>query len=165
MSNKKELTMSDFRAIIKEEAMKLKKRMVLEAEKKALKEEIGTLAGPTDKKNPNSIVEGMVKEGAEPMTLAEYEVHQEIFGMGKKAKEEKLRKRFIQMAAAWKKKGVIRGMTQEMLDALMATAAEDNYDGAPGWDKATQLMNYRPTKDIRYKGGIQGHTFGAGAEE
>ena len=99
------------------------------------------------------------------MSLEEAELHQELFGMGKKARAKKLRAKFIQLAGAWKKKGVIRGMTTEMLDELMAQAAEDGYEGAPGWDKATQLMTYRPTKDIRYKGGIQGHTFGAGAEE
>lgn len=40
---KKELTMSEFRAIIKEEAFKLKRRMVLENEKKALKAELQSL--------------------------------------------------------------------------------------------------------------------------
>jgi hypothetical protein len=40
---KKELTMSEFRAIIKEEAFKLKKRMVLENEKKALEAELKSL--------------------------------------------------------------------------------------------------------------------------
>lgn len=162
MSKNKELTMSEFRAIIKEEAVKLKKKMVLEAEKKALTTEMKTLSSTTAK-DASGIAEGMVKEGEVPMSLEEMELHQELFGMGSKKREEKLRARFIQMAGAWKKKGVIRGMTEEMLNDLMAQAAEDNFEGAPGWDKATRLMTYRPTKDIRYKGGIQGHTFGAGA--
>lgn len=40
---KKELTVSEFREIIREEAMKLKKRMVLENEKRALEEELKSL--------------------------------------------------------------------------------------------------------------------------
>ena len=40
---KKELTVSEFRAIIREEALKLKKRMVLENEKKALQAELRKL--------------------------------------------------------------------------------------------------------------------------
>ena len=40
---KKELTISEFRAIIREETIKLKKRIVLENEKKALKEELKNL--------------------------------------------------------------------------------------------------------------------------
>lgn len=40
---KKELTISEFREMIKEEALKLKKRMVLESEKKALQDELKTL--------------------------------------------------------------------------------------------------------------------------
>jgi len=40
---KKELTLSEFREIIKEEALKLKKRIVLENEKKALMAELNTL--------------------------------------------------------------------------------------------------------------------------
>ena len=40
---KKELTISEFREIIKEEALKLKKRMVLENEKKALEAELNTI--------------------------------------------------------------------------------------------------------------------------
>jgi hypothetical protein len=162
----KELSMSEFRAIIKEEAVKLKKRMVLEAEKKALVAEMETLSSSTkEESKENAIAEGMVKEGEVPMSLEEAELHQELFGMGKKAKAEKLRARFIQLASVWKKKGAIRGMTKEMLDALMDEAAKDGYEGAPGLNKAEQLMSYRPADTIRYKGGIQGHTFGAGAEE
>lgn len=40
MSKKIELTMSDFRTLIKEEAVKLKKKIVLEAEKKAIETEL-----------------------------------------------------------------------------------------------------------------------------
>ncbi len=40
---KKELTISQFRGIIKEEALKLKKRITLENEKKALKDELKNL--------------------------------------------------------------------------------------------------------------------------
>jgi hypothetical protein len=40
---KKELSISEFREIIKEEALKLKKRMVLENEKKALMSELKSL--------------------------------------------------------------------------------------------------------------------------
>ena len=40
---KKELTITEFRAIIKEEALKLKKRIVLENEKKTLQAELNSL--------------------------------------------------------------------------------------------------------------------------
>lgn len=40
---KKELTISEFREMIKEEALKLKKRMVLENEKRALQDELKSL--------------------------------------------------------------------------------------------------------------------------
>lgn len=42
---KKELSISEFREIIKEEALKLKKRIVLENEKKALQNELKSLIG------------------------------------------------------------------------------------------------------------------------
>jgi len=52
---KKELTISEFREIIKEEALKLKKRMVLENEKKALMNELKTIN--------ESYAEGVAEEG------------------------------------------------------------------------------------------------------
>lgn len=54
---KKELTISEFREIIKEEALKLKKRIVLENEKKALMSELKSLM------NESYMEEGEIEEG------------------------------------------------------------------------------------------------------
>jgi hypothetical protein len=66
---KKELTISEFREIIKEEALKLKKRIVLENEKKALEKELKTLN------------ESYMEETMDEMNYEEG--LEELFGFGK----------------------------------------------------------------------------------
>ena len=134
---KKELTLSEFREIIKEEALKLKKRIVLENEKKALKAELKTLS-----ESYNEEFEGEMEEGWIGDQL----------GTSEKSKREKLQKEFIKYANAWKKQGAIRGMTQDMLNSLMMQAAEDSYEGKPGLDKENKLMIYRPSDSIEWGG-------------
>jgi hypothetical protein len=135
MSNKKELTMSQFRAIIKEEAVKLKKRMVLEAEKKALNQELTTI-------NESYVGETEMEESWIGDKL----------GTSTKSKQEALRKDFLTKAKIWKSKGAIRGLNQEMLDQLMAQAEADGFEGKVGLDKETQLMTYRPASDVNWAG-------------
>ena len=145
MSNKKELTMSEFRAIIKEEAIKLKKKIVLEAEKKALESELNTI-------NESYVGEGGVEEG----------FIGDMLGTSSKSKKEALRNDFLTKAKIWKSKGAIRGLNQEMLDDLMAQAEADGFEGKVGLDKDTQLMTYRAANDINWAGlGLnQGGSFG-----
>jgi len=133
---KKEINLEEFRAIIKEEAMKLNKRALLENEKKSLQAELKGLLG-----------ESYVEEcGMEEGRIGDF------LGTSPKAKEEKMRSEFLKYAKIWKQKGAIRGMNQEMLDDLMAQAAADNFEGKPGLDKETQLMNYRASGDINWAG-------------
>lgn len=134
MSNKKELTMSEFRAIIKEEAVKLKRRLTLEAEKKALESEL------------NLINEDFYGEEIEEGWVGD------IIGTSAKAKAERLREEFITLARAWKKKGAIKGMSQEMLDDLMAQAEADGFEGKPGWDREKKTITYRPANKVNWKG-------------
>ena len=135
MSNKKELTMSEFRAIIKEEAVKLKKRMVLEAEKKTLESELATIS-------ESYVGEGEMEEGR----IGDF------LGTSTKSKQEALRNDFLTKAKIWKAKGVIRGLNQEMLDDLMAQAEADGFEGKVGLDKENQLLSYRPASDVNWAG-------------
>ena len=128
--------MSEFRAIIKEEAVKLKKKIVLEAEKKALESELKNLLGES------YVGESGVEEGFIGNML----------GTSSKSKKEALRNDFLKYAKIWKAKGVIRGLNQEMLDDLMAQAEADGFEGKPGLDKETQLMTYRAANDINWAG-------------
>ena len=96
-------------------------------------------------KAENELLKEVIKE---KLTEAEIE---EIFG-GKKRREKALRQDFITKANIWKKKGAIRGMNQEMLDALMDEAEKDNFEGKPGYDPKTKLMTYRPGSEINWGG-------------
>jgi len=151
---KKEINLEQFRAIIKEEAMKLKKRALLENEKKSLQAELKGLLGES------CAEEGEMEEGR----IGDF------LGTSPKAKEEKMKNEFLKFAKIWKQKGAIRGLNQEMLDDLMSQAAADNFEGKPGLDKANKLMTYRAADDINWsglglnKGGSFGGT-GAGAGE
>lgn len=147
---KKELTISEFREIIKEEALKLKKRMVLENEKKALEAEL------------NTINEAYMEE----MEMEEGRVG-DWLGTSSKAKMEALKKDFILKANLWSKQGKIASFDEAQLNALMMKAAEDNYEGKVGYDPETQSMSYRDGDDINWAGlGLaRGGSFGGtGAE-
>ena len=140
MSKKIQLTMSDFRAIIKEEAIKLKKKIVLENEKKTLESElkkINETYESYDEEMGPEIEEGMIGD---------------FLGTSSKAKSDKLKKDFLEKAKIWKMKGVIRGMNTEMLEKLMNQAELDKFEGAPGFDKETGFMTYKPSDAINWKG-------------
>jgi hypothetical protein len=152
---KKEINIEQFRAIIKEEAMKLNRRTMLENEKKSLQEELKGLLGESYMEECGPEEEGMMDEAA----------MEELFGNREAKKAEKMKKEFLMYANLWKKKGAIRGMNQEMLDDLMAQAKADNYQGKPGIDKKEQLMMYRKGDDINWGGlGLnRSGSFGGGA--
>ena len=144
---KKEINIDQFKALIREEAMKLNKRALLENEKKSLIKELNECGWGQEE-------EGMMDEAA----------MEELFGSGKR-KEEKMKAEFLKYAKIWKTKRAIRGMNQQMLDDLMQQAAADNYAGKPGLDKEQQLMMYRPGDSINWGGlGLnQSGSFGGGA--
>ena len=146
---KKEINLEQFRAIIKEEAMKLNKRTLLENEKKSLLKELRECGYEEQELEMNT-----------GDTMDEVAM-EELFGSGKR-KEEKMKAEFLKYAGAWKKQGAIRGMNQQMLDDLMAQAAQDGYQGKPGLDKQQQLMMYRPSDSVNWSGlGLaQGGSFG-----
>jgi len=150
---KKEINLEQFRAIIKEEAMKLNRRALLENEKNSLQAELKELLGESYEEQELEMNTGDTMDEA---------AMEELFG-GAKRKKENMRNEFLRYAKIWKAKGVVRGINQEMLDELMAQAEADGFEGKPGFDKETQLMSYRPSSEINWRGGIQGHTFGAGA--
>jgi molybdopterin converting factor small subunit len=60
---KKELTLTEFRALIREEAEKFKKRVVLENEKKALQAELKELMGESYMEEYGSMMEDEMEEG------------------------------------------------------------------------------------------------------
>lgn len=149
---KKEINLKQFKAIIKEEAVKLNKRIVLENERKMLISELKLLNEYGD---GSSCHESLTMEDG---------IVDELFGIGGSTenKKKKLEQEFLKYAKAWKAKGAIRGLTQDMLDDLMTQAEKDGFEGAPGIDQNTKLMTYRPSSSIKYQGGIQGHAFGSG---
>jgi len=123
---KKELTLSEFREIIKEEALKLKKRIVLENEKKALMAELKTL-------NENC-GDGEIEEG-----------------FFRDSPEEKLKKAYEKYSKAWR-----APIDDAMMADLMAQAKPDGYEGAPGFDKSTKTWSYRPSSTVSWSGGVSG---------
>jgi len=149
---KKEINIEQFRAIIKEEAMKLNKRALLENEKKSLLKELNE-CGYEEKELEMNTGDTMDEAAME-----------ELFGNSDAKKEAKMKAEFMKYASVWKKKGAIRGMNQEMLNDLMAQAKADNYAGKPGINKAEQLMMYRKGDDINWAGlGLnQSGSFGGG---
>jgi len=71
---KKELTLSEFRAIIKEEAFKLKKRVVLENEKKTLQSELNKLINESfSEEYSDDIEEGIGDWAAKKLNLKDSE--------------------------------------------------------------------------------------------
>ncbi len=111
-SEKKELTMEEFRAIIKEEAVKLKKRITLENEKKALIKELNECGGGSEYYEDPTMEEGTMEE---------------LFGLGgggAEKKKQKLQQDFITRAKQWRMK-----LDQPTLDAIMAQAEADNFGG------------------------------------
>jgi len=138
---KKELTISEFRELIKEEALKLKKRMVLENEKRALMSELKSI-------NESYMDEYEDFEGEE---MEEGRIG-DFLGTSKKAKREKLEKDYRIRAKVWVSKGVVKGMSESELEELLNQAEADNYAGAPGYDKETGAMTYRPADSINWKG-------------
>ena len=137
---KKELTITEFRAIIKEEALKLKSRMVLENEKKALKEELKNLMN-----------ESCMEECGE---MGEMD---EIFGgIGKKIAgafkgtartDEAMRKEIMMRYGLYKKGGHLKtAFTQQDLDAMMAQATADNNAGKVS--VVGGALAYIPWKDV-----------------
>ena len=132
--SKKELTISEFKEIIKEEALKLKKRVMLENEKRELELEL------------ESLIESM-----------EYDNMDELFkfGGGDEKKEQALKDEFVKKSKAW---GM--PMSDEELNDLMAKAKEDNYKGRVA-NKGGK-MAYRASTDKEMAGGFGGHSFGSG---
>jgi hypothetical protein len=115
---KKELTISEFREIIKEEALKLKRRVVLENERRALENELKTL-------NEGMYEEGMYEEGLEEM-----EMEEGWFGPDK-GEVEKFRQELSAEIDALLAK-VPEGMeVQGSKDEIMQQAAESNFQGEP----------------------------------
>lgn len=119
-----ELTTEEFRAIVKEEAVKLKRKITLENEKKALMKEL------------NECGMGYSRE-EEMMGEANME---ELFGLGGGAekKKAKLQQDFITRAKQWRK-----ALDQPTLDALMAQAEADGFGGRVS--HKDNVMAYQPS--------------------
>ena len=120
---KKELTITEFRAIIREEAIKLKKRIVLENEKKALQEELKNLLGESYMEECGQADYG--KEYKEDPSMDEAYVEEGLFG-GPKS----YRKKFIAYAQKYGLKP-----TEEELEALVQQMVDDKGQGFPGRQK------------------------------
>lgn len=136
---KKELTISEFRSIIREEAIKLKRRIVLENEKKALQEELKSLLG-----------EGYTEECAyEEGTMEEVAMEEGLFG-GPKA----YRKKFLNFYEKNKQKYGLKQPTEEELNALVQQMVDDKGQGFPTRDKEG---------NVRYKPSAKVSPHGAGA--
>lgn len=133
---KKELTLSEFREIIKEEALKLKKKIVLENEKKALENELNSLISESYTEDCD-IEEGLGK----------------ILGIGKEGRMEKLRKQFEDFS-----KRIKRPFDQSAFDAILKQAEPDNYQGAIQFSGTRQNPSivYKPSAEISWSGGIGG---------
>ena len=164
---KKELTISEFREIIKEEALKLKRRVVLENEKKALEEELKTI-------NESYMEETAYEEG-----INEMEIEEGWFGPSKGEVEAFRQELSAQIDALLAK--VPEGMeVQGSKDEIMQQAAESNFQGEPwlrqnkqkgsaNYGKVYLGFNPEPTKFQKFiapiMGGFhQGHTFGSGGK-
>jgi adenylate cyclase len=159
---KKEINIDQFKALIREEAMKLNQRALLENEKIALQEELKGILGESYVGECGE--EGMMESSFEESLMDEAAM-EELFGNRDAKKAEKMKAEFLKYANIWKRKKAIRGMNQEMLDDLMQQAAADKYQGKPGLDKENQLMMYRPGDSINWGGlGLnRSGSFGGGA--
>jgi len=159
---KKELTISEFREIIKEEALKLKKRLVLENEKKALEAELKSLS------------EGVYEEDMyEEEGLEEMEIEEGMFGPDKSEIEANRQKLSREIDALLAK--VPDGM--EVMgdkDTIMQKAADNNFAGEPWLRKSRTgkvVLGYEPKlsrlqRIAQAAGGSLrgGHTFGSGGQ-
>ena len=119
--SKKELTISEFKEIIKEEAIKLKKRVMLENEKRELELELKYLSESME--DFNEIDEGV------------WDKVKGVFGYG----EDAYRKQFEEYAKKYKLK-----YTPEELEDLVQQMVADKGEGYPG--RKDDKMIYIPSK-------------------
>lgn len=150
--------MSEFRAIIKEEAMKLKRRMVLENEKRALKAEL------------KSLMNESYMEGEECGDEAE-EIEEGFFGPGKaeiEANRQALSKEIDALLAK-----VPAGMeVMGTKESILKKAADSNFKGQPWLRKSRTgalVLGFDPELSKLQKiaqsatGALgSGHNFGGG---
>jgi len=152
---KKELTVSEFREIIREEAMKLKKRMVLENEKRTLENELKSLNESYMDENMDDLEEG-------------------IFGPDKseiEANRQSLEKKIDELLAEIPEEIKVLGTKS----GILKRAAEYKFKGKPWLKKGSSgelILSFEPELS-----GIQkfaqaagsslrgGHTFGSGRKE
>lgn len=150
--------MSEFRAIIKEEAMKLKRRMVLENEKRALESEL------------KSLMNESYMEGEEYGDEAE-EIEEGLFGPGK-AEIEANRQALSQEIDALLAK-VPAGMeVMGTKESILKKAADSNFKGQPWLRKSRTgalVLGFDPELSKLQKiaqsatGALgSGHSFGGG---
>lgn len=150
--------MSEFRAIIKEEAMKLKRRMVLENEKRALEAEL------------KSLMNESYMEDEEYGDEAE-EIEEGMFGPGKaeiEANRQALSKEIDALLAKVPAGMEVKG-TKEF---VLQKAAESNFKGQPWLRKSRTgalVLGFDPQLSKLQKiaqaatGALgSGHTFGGG---
>jgi len=157
---KKELTISEFREIIREEALKLKKRIVLENEKKALESELKSLMN-------ESYMEEMEMEEME----MEEDLDEGLFGPGKGEVESNRQALSAQIDALLAK--VPAGMEfMGSKDEVLKKAAASNFKGQPWLRKSRTgklVLGFEPEltglqKLATAAGGALkgGHSFGSG---
>jgi len=154
---KKELTISEFREIIKEEALKLKKRIVLENEKRALENELKTLN--------ESYMEEMEVDG---------DLEEGLFGPDRSEIEGNRQALSAQLDALLAK--VPAGMeVSNSKESILQKAADSNFKGQPWLRKSRTgrlVLGFDPELSKMQKlgraagGGLAGgHTFGGGANQ
>lgn len=152
---KKELTISQFREIIREEALKLKKRIVLENEKKALQAELKSLMN-------ESYMEEMEVED---------DLDEGLFGPDKSEVEGNRQALSAQIDALLAK--VPAGMEfMGTKDDVLKKAAASNFKGQPWLRKSRTgklVLGFEPELSALQKLGSAmggalkgGHTFGSG---
>lgn len=126
---------NEFKQIIREEAMRLKKRIMLENEKK-------------------TIVKNLRESG-----LMDEEEMTEIFGFSAEEKAKKFQGQLTdpnsKIAQQMKRWGIAQP-TPEELNALMQQAAQDKYTGLWGFDNNTKKVIYRPAATIKWASPVKG---------
>lgn len=153
---KKELTISEFREIIREEALKLKKRIVLENEKKALQSELKSL----------------INESYAEEVEMEDDLDEGLFGPDKAEIEANRQSLSAQIDSLLAK--VPEGMqVMNTKDSILQKAAESKFRGKPWLRKSKTgklVLGFEPQLTGLQKfasaasGGLKaGHTFGGGA--
>jgi len=75
------------------------------------------------------------------------------------AKEQELRNEYNRLFNSWKSKGY-KGLTSSEMDAEIAKAKADNFEGKWGVNK-DKKMHYRLEKDVKWAAAA-GHNFGSG---